>query len=43
LDETVFSLLAEEIRFILADFGFSEPTESQKKAIPPILKERMFF
>jgi len=38
LDETVFSLLAEEIRSILADFGFSEPTEPQKKAIPPILK-----
>jgi len=26
LDETAFSLLAEEIRSILADFGFSEPT-----------------
>ena len=38
LGKTAFSLLARQIRSALADLGFSEPTEPQKKAIPPILR-----
>lgn len=38
LGKAAFSLLARQIRSALADLGFSEPTEPQKKAIPPILR-----
>ncbi len=38
LETEVFSLLSEQVRSVLANMGFSKPTEPQVKAVPPILK-----
>ena len=37
-DEDVFSLLCRPIRRLIEERGFTEPTEPQRRAIPPILK-----